>query len=162
VENKKEGTDYSKLKELLDDFSSQHSSGHERRYVGDLLSSFEALREDTSVELKPPGGLIGLLEEHLMRAKREVEVAHQMICRQLLAGTHVLAQKAQMLPRLSPTSVLSHLASGKVTALPIDWKRCFVSYGLSITTLQRAERLLVSATNMAELLSELKNPGHQD
>jgi len=162
VENKKECTNHSKLKELLVDVSSRHSSGHEKRYAGDLLRSFEALREDTSVELKPPRGLTRLLENLLMRAKSDVNVAHQMICRQLLAGTHDLAQKAQMLPRLSPTSILSHLASDKVTALPIDWKRSFVSYGLSIATLQRAERLLASATNMAELLSELENPGHQD
>ncbi len=162
MENKKEDTDHSKLKELLVDVSSRHSSGHGKRYAGDLLRSFEALREDTSVELKPPGGFTRLFKDLLMRAKRRVNDAHQMICSHLLANAHILGQKTQMLPRLSPTSILSHLARDKVTALPIDWKRAFVSYGLSIANLQCAERLLASATNMAELQRELENPGHQD
>ena len=48
-----ENTDHSKLKELLDRVSSQCTHGHEQRYAGDLFKSFEALRKDTSVELRP-------------------------------------------------------------------------------------------------------------
>jgi hypothetical protein len=54
------------------------------------------------------------------------------------------------------------LASDKVAALPDDWKRCLVVYGLAIAALQRAERLVAYNGNSAELLSELENLGHQD
>ncbi|KFZ02096.1 hypothetical protein V500_00443 [Pseudogymnoascus sp. VKM F-4518 (FW-2643)] len=67
-----------------------------------------------------------------------------------------------MLPRLSPTSILSYLSFGKVGGIPLEWKRSFVSYGLSLVALQRAERLLASATNTEELLCEIENPGRQD
>jgi len=161
VQNNKERTDHSKLKELLTRASSQCSSQYERRYAEDLLKSFDALCEDKSVELKPPGGLTGLLKAHLMQTRRDVDSDYQIICRQLQAGELDLIRKAKMLPRLSPTSILSHLASNNVTALPDDWKKVFVQYGLSITALQRAERLLASAENRGELLSELENRGHQ-
>lgn len=66
-----------------------------------------------------------------------------------------------MLPCISQTSILSHLASDKVAALSDDWKRCMVVYGLAIAALQRAERLVAYNGNSTELLSELENPGHQ-
>jgi hypothetical protein len=161
VQSNKENMDHAKLRELLDHVSAQCSSGHEQRYASDLFKSFEALREDTSVELNLPQELTELLEAHLMRAHRYVKTIYQRICRQLQIG-HDLVRKAQMLPRISQTSILSHLASDKVAALPDDWKRCLVVYGLAIAALQRAERLVAYNGNSAELLSELENPGHQD
>lgn len=162
VLKEKENTNHSKLKELLARVSSQSLCRHEQRYAGDLLKSFEALCQDTSVELKRLGGLAELLEAHLMQAKLDVDYRYQMLCIQLQTGTRKLVRIAQMLPRLSPTSVLSLLAKDKVTALPNDWKRSLVLYGLSIATLQRAQRLLASAENAVELLGELENPGHRD
>lgn len=161
VPSNKENTDHAKLRELLAHVSAQCSSGHEQRYASDLFKSFEALREDTSVELNLPQESTELLEAHLMRAHRYVKTIYQRICSQLQIG-HDLVRKAQMLPRISQTSILSHLASDKVAALPDGWKRCLVAYGLAIAALQRAERLVASHANLAELLSELENPGHQD
>jgi hypothetical protein len=155
-----ENIGHTKLKELLAHVSAQCSSGHERRYISDLFKSFEALREDMSVELNVPQELTELLEAHLMRAHRYVKAVYQGICSQLQIG-HDLVRKAQMLPRLSQTSILSHLASDKVAALPDDWKRSLVVYGLAIAALQRAERLVACGGNAAELLGELENPGHQ-
>jgi hypothetical protein len=153
--------DHAKLRELLDHVSAKCSSGHEQRYASDLFKSFEAFREDTSVELNLPQELTELLEAHLMRTHRYVKTVYQKICSQLHIG-HDLVRKAQMLPRISQTSILSHLVSDKVAALPDDWKRCLVVYGLAIVALQCAERLVAYNGNAAELLSELENPGHQD
>jgi hypothetical protein len=161
VQSNKENTDHSKLKELLDHVSAQYTSGHEQRYARDLLKSFEALREDTSVKLNAPQELTEELKAHFSRAHNHVKDVYQMICSQLQTGRN-LVRKAQMLPRLSQTSILSHLASDKVAALPDNWKRSLVVYGLAIAAFQRAERLLASDGNAADLLSELENPGHQD
>jgi hypothetical protein len=158
----KGNADHSKLKQLLDRVSSPCSSGHERRYAGDLLKSFAALREETSMELKPPAGLSSRLRSHLEQAQRHVDDVYGEVCSHLQTGSWNAVREAHMLPRVSKTSILSHLASDKVDALPPLWKMSLVQYGLAITILQRAERLLASAGNMAELLGELKNPGHRD
>jgi hypothetical protein len=158
----KGNADHSKLKQLLDRVSSPCSSGHERRYAGDLLKSFAALREETSMELKPPAGLSSRLRSHLEQAQRHVDDVYGEVCSHLQTGSWNAVREAHMLPRVSKTSILSHLASDKVDALPPLWKMSLVQYGLAITILQRAERLLASTGNMAELLGELKNPGHRD
>ncbi|PQE15350.1 very large low complexity protein [Rutstroemia sp. NJR-2017a WRK4] len=139
-----------KLQGLLDDITARCSSAHERRYTGDLLRSFEALNADST------------LEAHLKQATHDVENMYQIICDHLKTGTHSLIRKVNMLPRISPISLLQQLASDKVTALPDGWKESLVQYGLSITALQRAERLLAAAVKPTDLLSELENPGHQD
>ena len=159
VQSNKENMDHAKLRELLAHVSAQCSSGHEQRYASDLFKSFEALREDTSVELILPQKSTELLKAHLMRAHRYVKTVYQKICSQLQIG-HDLVRIAQMLPRISQTSILSHLASDKVSALPDGWKNCLVVYGRAIAALQRAERLVASHADLAELLSELENPGH--
>ena len=160
--SKMESTDHSMLTELLDRVSSQCSSRHEQRYAADLVRSFKALREDETIELKPPKEFTKLLESNLKRAKMDVKIIYEMVRTHLQLTLHTLAQKARMLPRLSPTSILSYLAFGKVGDIPFKWKGSLVSYGLSLVALQRAERLVASATNTADLLGEIENPGHQD
>ena len=157
-----ESPDHSKLKYLLDAISSRCSNAHERRYAEDLLGSFAALQKDTFVRLERPPEMTSLLEAHLARSDHEVADTYQRISRHLQSGAHSLVQTTRMLPRVSPTSILSHLASARAAALPPDWKQSFVCYGLSIAALQRAGRLLAAVTNEAELLSELVNAGHQD
>ena len=66
-----------------------------------------------------------------------------------------------MWPRLSTTSLLQNLASCKVGSLRDNWKGCLIEYGVAISNLQRAERLLACVENNVELLSELSNPGRQ-
>jgi len=154
--------DQAKLKELLATISSHCSSRHEQQYADDLAKSMEALCEDSFVELKDVRGLRSLLGAHLMQAQQYKDVVYRKICEHLRNGSHRLVREARMLPRLSPISILSHLARDKVTGLSYDWKASLVKYGLSITALQRAERLLAFAENNVELLSELENPGHQN
>jgi Protein of unknown function (DUF3638) len=166
VRGDKQSTDHSKLKELLAEISSQCSNKHEQQYIQqyiqDLRNSFDAMRQDSYVGLKDVPELTLLLEAHFTLAQRHVRVIYQKICDQLLSGSHALVRVAQMLPRLSPIVILSHLASDKVSALPLGWKEALVQYALSTTALQRAERLLASAGNKIDLLSELENPGHQN
>ncbi|KAI9742144.1 MAG: hypothetical protein M1818_004044 [Claussenomyces sp. TS43310] len=162
LREKKANPDHKKLRDLLNGIASQCSSGHEQRYVEDLLKSFEALGESFSVKLKRPDGSTSILVANAAIAQQKVVDTYQMICCHLRAGLCDLAQSTQMLPRLSPTFILSHLASDKIVCLPNDWKEALVQYGLYIATLQRAERLVASAENTAELLSEIENLGHRD
>jgi hypothetical protein len=133
-----------------------------RYYVSCVLPDQAALQKDTSVRLERPPEMTSLLEAHLAGSEHEVADIYRRICSHLQSGTHTLVRTTQMLPRLSPTSILSHLASARAAALPPDWKKSFVSYGLSVAALQRAGRLLAAAGDETELLSELVNAGHQD
>ncbi|ESZ91788.1 hypothetical protein SBOR_7826 [Sclerotinia borealis F-4128] len=155
-------TNQTKIKELLAKISSNCSTMHEEQYAADLAKSLEALSEESSVKLKDVQNLKSCLQAYFIRARHYKEDIYNKICENLQTGLHPFLREAQMLPRLSPISILSHLARGNVTTLPCDWKMILVQYGLSITSFQYAKRLLASTRNKVELLSELENPGHQN
>ena len=156
---------YGELKSLLVRLLSKSSGRHEQRYAIDLWKSFNSLHGNAEFWLRGSiKALQPLLEEHLTLCRDYVNDMYQTICYCLEAETSItrrLACGANMWPRLSTTSLLRHLADGKRAALRNDWKYSLIEYGVAISTLQRAERLLTCIGNNPELLSELANPGHQ-
>lgn len=162
VQHLREGANHSKLKNLLDHISSRSTNSHEHHYARDLQESFDALRQDTYFRLAQPKDMISLLKAHMERARHDVEYNYRSICDYLQAGSYNLAQTAQMLPRLSTASLLSYLTNSKFLQLPPRWKVSLVEYGISITILQHAIRLLLVADTGTELLRELENLGHKN
>jgi len=160
-----QGEDHGQLKSLLGRVLSKSSGRYERQYAIDLLESFDSLHGSANGRLSgSPQALKPLLEQHLMLCKTHVDDVYQTICHCLQAETSItrrLACGAKMWPRLSTISLLQQLGGGKVASLRDDWKGSLVEYGLAITNLQWAERLLMGIGNNSELLSELSNPGHQ-
>jgi len=157
--------DHGKLKSLLDRLKSKSLGRHEQRYAIDLLESFDSLHGSADGRLSgSPKALRPLLKQHLALCKNHVDNVYQTICNRLQeesSTTRRLACRAKMWPRLSTTSLLEHLAGGKVVSLRGDWKSALIEYGVAISNLQRAERLLTCIGNNLELLSELSNPGHR-
>ena len=155
----------SELQSLLSRLLSKGSGGYERRYARDLVKSFKSLPSSAEGRLsRSPKKLKPLLEEHLTRCKKHVDGLYQIICHRLEAQTSTTRQiacRARMWPRLSTISLLQCLARGKVASLRDDWKSCLTEYGVAISNLQRAQRLLTCLGKAPELLSELANPGHQ-
>lgn len=153
------------LEVFLTDLLSSSTMGFEQRYAQDLLQSLESLRSIAETKLSESSkGLKPLLQFHLTHCIDHVGSVHRTICASLqteLTVGHRLACNLKMWPRLSPTSLLQHLAVGKVSRLRDEWKDSLITYGLAISTLQRAQRLVLCAGNDLELLNELKNPGHQ-
>ncbi|KAH0566189.1 hypothetical protein GP486_000421 [Trichoglossum hirsutum] len=156
---------YSSLLSLVTRLSLEHPAGYERQYTNDLLKSYNSMPVDTVFKLK--GSRITLkstLEDHFTKCKSYVGCFYNAICRCLEAEQSIARQiacKARMWPRLSPTSLLRHLAGTERANLVHHWKECLVHYGLAISALQRAERLISCGENDAELLGELGNAGHQ-
>lgn len=157
--------DRGELKSLLSRLLTKSSGRYEQRYATDLVESFHSLHKRAEGILSgSPKVLKPLLEEHLTRCKNHVNEVYQTIRYRLQAETSTtrrLACGAKMWPRLSTTSLLQHLARGKVASLRDHWKRSLIEYGVAISNLQRAERLLTCLGKDSELLSELGNPGHQ-
>ena len=160
-----DGRDRSDLNILVSHLYSKSSGRYERQYATDLVESFNSLHNRAERRLSAlPKALKPLLEEHLTGCKEHVDDLYQKICRRLRAQTSItlrLACRAKMWPRLSTTSLLQHLAQGKAASLRDDWKRSLIEYGVAMSMLQRAERLIKCLGKDSELLSELSNPGHQ-
>ena len=153
------------MKALLTRLTSDSSSGYERQYGNDLFESLNALHSGEFLDLnKSHADIRHELELYLERC-RDVVLSFDQQIHDHFREESSLAQRAAlestMWPRLSATSLLRHLARDKITTLNETWRHVLVTYGICISTLQRAERLLSCIEKTPELLAELQNPGHE-
>lgn len=74
-----------------------------------------------------------------------------------------LQENSGLSPRLTPTSLLRLIATASPLQPPNSWKKIIVTYGLSLTMLQRAARLerLAKIKDVAAFYKELENRGHE-
>lgn len=164
---------------LLKRLDSMAGEAFEREYVSSLRESVTSLAtrshqsivvQDTSINL--------LVETHLVACIGRAEKVYSAICGALqdhmdslfiatipwedTNGTTSGPSLSPFCPRLSPAYLLQNIAKGRWKDLPVGWKECIVQYGVSLSQLQRAERMM-SATrrgDMAALSNELLNAGH--
>ena len=157
--------DHGSLKSLLAGLSTSSSAGFEQRYIEDLDKSSKSFYDSTvQTSQRPLQGIDQYLREYLGRCETHLRNTHQAIIDNLQATTSItlrIAFQAQMFPRLSRLSLLQCLATMQQLSLNESWKACLIEYGLSISNLQRAYRLVAAIGNTSELLSELQNPGRQ-
>lgn len=148
------------LPKLLFRLGKQAQSKYELDYVKKLKESNESLQDWRKRhhltmmvnEIQP------LLVEHRDECQRVVERTYD-----IMVQASASSQEAAMFqhrPRLSPCFFLQHLGRDYWLRLPEDWRSCILHYGLAITQLQRAERLLGAVSNQYALVNELCNPGH--
>jgi hypothetical protein len=180
-----------RLEGLLQDLDSTIGhSRYEKNYVLDLKSSLDALvykREHQTFDTR-------LTSKVFMDYRDQCEQHAKLIYEQLLASIDSLLHSSgertlQHWPRISPLLLLQHLAHGRSFELTDAWKRAVTDYGLALTALQRAERLVQlhetwaqdvkrsrrfpgdhmtfeekthpkTASQPVDLLNELNNPGH--
>lgn len=153
-----------KLEDLLANLSAISKGGYEKSYITDLQSSYDALNLITTANLRvSPRKIKATLEAHLEHCRGNVRDLYQTFCFHLQPPSTLawdFARRLWMMPRLSPSIILSHLARYKSTNLSVEWSTAILGYGLAIADLQQAERLVVCSESTADLLSELLNPGH--
>lgn len=164
-EQDEDRAEHEKLKALLARLLSESPGGFERQYTKDLIKSFDSLSGSAGARLSGSSeALKPSLEKHLTQCRKHVDHVYQAIRHCLQEENSItrrLVCRVKMWPRLSTSSLLRHLA-GESASLRDDWKGCLIEYGVAISNVQRAERLLASIENNVELLNELSNPGHQD
>ena len=139
-------------------------SKYERQYVADLSESLDELlargdRRPPSVNLTHDALLL-----HLDLCSAHASKIYDLLVAALLPLPSSLgARAASLWPRVSPTLFLQQLARHRWDHLPERWKRCIVEYGLALTELQRAQRLvtLSDPSRKEDLINELHNSGHQ-
>lgn len=141
------------------------TSIYEQSYVNDLRVSLEALQthEDeclscVDIPLHDLLVYLNVCQEHV---RKSYDLLHSSIA-QLSHSSN--ERTTQHFPRVSATYFLQQLAHDRVSHIPRDWKRATVRYGVALTTLQRAERLvhLAQSSQHVDLLKEYHNTGHQN
>ena len=152
---------------LLDNLTASAKTGFERDYITKLKESF------TSTQMGLPKCILNchnldlkqVLHEHLIRCSQTVEQLESAMRGVLLAGLTApvtMAVAVRQYPRLSPSFFLQQLTPSRWRTLPETWKMCILNWGLALTELHRAQRLLKLSARPEELADELLNIGHQN
>ncbi|CAK1363128.1 unnamed protein product [Cercospora beticola] len=150
----------SRLASLLKTLKECHSqSRFAKKYAEELDESLDALQSSdgarTSIEM-PEAQLVTnltLCAAHAGHIYHRLEAAVQAAMRSL-PKMHT--------PRISPLGFLQQLARSRWSRLTPGWQASIVEYGLALTALQRAVRLLKlsNPSRMDDLVAELRNIGH--
>ncbi|KAF8860560.1 hypothetical protein BDZ45DRAFT_800719 [Acephala macrosclerotiorum] len=152
-----------RLAELIGHLDAQAESKYEQDYIKDLQDSMSSLRDwEEKYHLKSDQDLEEILSHHLDNCNERCNGIYSAIASALIPSANnasTVASIARQWPRLSPTFFLQQLSRSRWSKIK-DWQHCMVQYGLALTELQRAERLLNSVGKHAELIKELRNPGH--
>ncbi|KAJ4380581.1 hypothetical protein N0V86_003940 [Didymella sp. IMI 355093] len=74
--------------------------------------------------------------------------------------SNVIASLVQLSPRQPPSYWLSWLNRDQYDTLPSPWSNVIIEYGLAITNLHRAQRLVALLDKPVELNEELQHVGH--
>ncbi|KAL4861979.1 hypothetical protein BDV12DRAFT_207643 [Aspergillus spectabilis] len=154
----------------------QAKSDYESQYVKQLRDSTKSLQEKGHADQVTlhRDELENVTCDYLLRCETHFRKIHDAIhARMVLSGAadqespvyHAILKlltDINMAPRFSPELFLQQLMRKRWSQLPMGWKACFVTYGLSITALQRAKRLVSLVGHREELVRELQNPGHSN
>ncbi|KAI1770978.1 hypothetical protein F4818DRAFT_454894 [Hypoxylon cercidicola] len=145
------------LPALLFRLHKQAQSTYELAYVEDLRSSNKALKGWRKYHhVKSMGNETQtLLAKHRDDCQKVVNQTYAIMVQALASS-----QMDQHGPRLSPCYFLERLTRNYWRNLPEGWRSCIIHYGVALTQLQRAERLLGAVENHHALVNELRNPGH--
>lgn len=167
------------LQEIVNDLEVSASSEYQRRYLADLrFSNSSADEEQHAFVLNRPFSCTHTtLGHHQRRCKEYVDRLYTSlvedtggnapstsgpIASSAASEIHTIIRGAKSWPRTSPLFFLSQLRRDRWSALPHHWKQKIAAFGLAVTELQRADRLLRATGNETDLVKELRNVGHED
>ncbi|PYH42617.1 uncharacterized protein BP01DRAFT_404617 [Aspergillus saccharolyticus JOP 1030-1] len=154
------------------------SSDYERVYVERLRGSFEAMQASRKVFSLSENveEVNSVLLEHLAHCDEHYRELHHAVMSAMRPSNALLeppgikdliiyqalrtvAGDAHM-PAISTETLLRQLTRRRWREIPERWKACFIAYGLAVTAVQRAKRLVKSLRKPDDLIRELQNPGH--
>ncbi|KAI0886696.1 uncharacterized protein GGS22DRAFT_199079 [Annulohypoxylon maeteangense] len=151
-----------RLPSLLSRLGEQAQSGYENDYVEDLGSSVESLkdwRKEYKLSLSKQE-IEDRLNSHQEACQAVVDEIYTKMCEVVKDSLRDRHASSQHWPRISPIFFLERLSHRYWNDLPEGWKTWIVHYGVAISRLQRAQRLLRAIHNEPVLIKELQNPGH--
>ncbi|TQN70504.1 hypothetical protein CSHISOI_04936, partial [Colletotrichum shisoi] len=167
--HKHQRRDY-RLPSLLSRLSKKTVGEYQERYIQDLASSSDALQRRQLTESRsdsPDDDLKSRLCSYLQAWRDHTQKRLGLIMDTLFdppatgparCATHIFDFYQR--PRLSVSSLLQRLNHVHLKNTPVAWRDCLIQFGLALSQLQRAERMVASLGDPIALENELRNPGH--
>lgn len=148
----------------------------ERKYASELRQSQTNWQMDSQSKQQQHVLNVGdeqlrsILDEHLIQSQNHFQLLFDMIITSIREGLgeQVVAESLQHSSRLSPIFLLHQLSrngwedGNGWEYLPKTWRPWVVAFGVALTEVQRAKRLIRSLNDHNELARELQNEGHSN
>ncbi|KAF2769520.1 hypothetical protein EJ03DRAFT_362265 [Teratosphaeria nubilosa] len=139
-------------------------SRYEANYLCDLDERLDALiQSENTGMLSAVSPTSEAVAKHLLDCRQLLQSIYESLA-SAVQSTPVIrgASEVQRLPRISPALFLRQLAHDRYPSLSEGWRQSLVAYGLALTAVQRAERLvrLTRTCSPEDLLKEFLNAGH--
>lgn len=162
----------SNLDSLLQTLQGTATSTYERNYARNLGESMRELqnhgRSNNSVFRFGMDLVKQRLDDHLAAAERHVSQLFDEVrsCMEGISSNHRLAMINHHCPRLSAMFLLQQLSPNGQSSgngwrgLPEAWRAWILAFGIALTEVQRATRLINAVNNHNDLVRELQNEGH--
>ncbi|KAE9567462.1 hypothetical protein CGMCC3_g16424 [Colletotrichum fructicola] len=153
---------------LLEKLRGNAQGVYERRYVDDLDASHQAMQRGGtgSNATTSEAHRRDEIAENLRLCKEEVSRQYNAITEAVVSLETGHAPKTTEIcdvysrPRVSPTLILQRINKENLENTPMEWRERIADYGVALTQLQRAERMVTCQDDPAALENELRNPGH--
>ncbi|KAJ3543984.1 hypothetical protein NM208_g3286 [Fusarium decemcellulare] len=161
-----------KLTDVLDHLDNEAGFGYEHRYLQELRESLVSLQSHSESELDEDraSACAALFQQHLEQCELRVRLIYDSLSQAIKSSPtsvpqgsesiHSSLSHAGLLPRISPQLFLQQLKQTHWSRLSDPWREAIVKYGVAITALQQAKRLIRFQNNHVDLLRELENTGH--
>ncbi|KAI8648277.1 hypothetical protein NCS55_01496600 [Fusarium keratoplasticum] len=159
-----------KLIPLLEFLDNKANLGFERRYLRELRQSLASLKDHMGWELAQDhaSALPMLFQKHLVQCETNVRSIYEalldavnQIRQNIPAAIQQAVQDTHCRPRVCPAFFLEQLKISRWPKLSKTWQDAIAQYGLAITALQQAKRLVSFCTDQADLVRELENSSHE-
>ncbi|EME77662.1 uncharacterized protein MYCFIDRAFT_84294 [Pseudocercospora fijiensis CIRAD86] len=145
--------------------TSAGQSKYGKDYVADLKDSLNALLSRDAEQLAIMDLDARALSRHLDDCKAHAKKLYDLLVASVApASISSNVPTDHQWPRVSPLLFLRQLSRNRWSDLSPGWKSCIVKYGIALTEVQRAERLvqLSNPWRAEELANELRNTGHEN
>lgn len=166
----------SRLEFLVQNEECRARNDFERKYADELRQSQRNWQMDSQpTQQQRVLSLRGdelrcILQEHLHETQEHFKLLFDMVLTAIQEGlgSQVVANCLHHSPRLSPIFLLHQLSKNGWedgegwNSLPEAWRPWIVAYGVALTELQRARRLVRCLKDHNELVRELQNEGHSN
>ncbi|KAH7114591.1 hypothetical protein EDB81DRAFT_702529 [Dactylonectria macrodidyma] len=159
-----------RLPDVLDFLDRKTKLDYEHHYLRELRQSLSSLKGHAGHELN--GDLASacavLFREHLKQWERRVKLIYESLLVAVNQSLKDLPEAIQRIvgdtgfrPRISPIFFLQQLRNSRWSQLSSAWQDAIAEYGLAITALQQAKRLIRFQNDPVDLLRELEGAGHK-
>ncbi|OAR01441.1 hypothetical protein LLEC1_04033 [Akanthomyces lecanii] len=162
-----------KLAQTIGILDSRASREYEQKYLDALRQSLSSFKTYSSNHLAQDKEFATLFRQHLEGCISRYELIYNALLTAVQPfsksepsspGEYVAATlcTASFQPRVSPVFFLQQLKGANWTKLSAAWRDALVEYGLAVSALQKAKRLIRFQNDPVDLLRELENGDHAE